>query len=167
MYLGKSSSTWWVKFSDTQSQLWLHGKFTYVSTSPIILDKLSVIAFKFLEMWTYKRSLNKLLGPIFGIRTTWCLERFFPSGTAKVRIGIITALEKQTFTFQNFDQFQVSFLTAAKSSKFPKPLSPLHLKRRKCAQIRKSMESLPIPRHSERSFKFVTVIIFTVLCSYH
>lgn len=76
-----------------------------MSTSPIIVDKLSVIAFKFLEMWTYKRSLNKLLGPIFGIRTIWSLERFSPSGTAKVRIGIITALEKQTFTFQNFDQF--------------------------------------------------------------
>lgn len=65
-----------------------------MSTSPIILDKLGVTAFKFLEMWSYKRSLNKLLGPIFGIRTIQCLERVFPSGIAKARIGIIMVLEK-------------------------------------------------------------------------
>lgn len=44
----------------------------------MILDELGVTAFKFLEMWSYKRSLNKLLGPLFGIMNYMVFGKIFP-----------------------------------------------------------------------------------------
>lgn len=112
---------------------------------------------------------GKLAGFLFGTANHTVVAEILSFGRSWGWTGVIMALEKQAFAFQNFDKFLVNTLPAAESSEsvFPKPLFS-RKDTQMCLGWGKIWKGYQVPGHSEwRALKFIIVIIFTIPFSNH